>query len=96
VSMTANHNVTATFTINSHLLSVSKNGSGAGTVSSPPGINCGPDCSESYTQGTQVTLTASAAAGSTFTGWSGGGCGIGTCTVTMNAATTVTATFDLT
>ena len=32
--------------------------------------------------------------GSTFTGWSGGGCsGTGTCTVTVSAATTVTATF---
>ena len=41
-----------------------------------------------------VTLTASAAGGSTFNGWSGGGCsGTGTCSVTMSAATTVTATF---
>jgi hypothetical protein len=32
--------------------------------------------------------------GSTFTGWSGGGCtGLGTCTVTVTAPTTVTATF---
>jgi hypothetical protein len=94
--MNAPTSVTASFTINSYLLSVSKGGSGAGTVLSPPGINCGLDCSESYTQGTQVTLAASAAAGSTFTGWSGGGCsGTGTCTVTMNAPTSVTATFDL-
>src|SRR5205807_2293496 len=40
------------------------------------------------------TLTATPAAGSMFTGWSGGGCaGTGACTVTMNAATTVTAGF---
>ena len=39
-------------------------------------------------------MTAAPTAGSTFTGWSGGGCsGTGTCTVTLNAATTVTPTF---
>ena len=41
-----------------------------------------------------MTLTALTNSGSTFSGWSGGGCsGTGTCTVTMNAATSVTATF---
>jgi hypothetical protein len=44
-----------------------------------------------------VTLTATAASGSTFAGWSGGGCsGTGTCTVTMTADKSVTANFDLT
>jgi hypothetical protein len=41
-----------------------------------------------------VTLTASPASGSTFTGWSGGGCsGTGTCVVALGADTTVTAGF---
>ncbi|MBA4372202.1 MAG: hypothetical protein C0402_05010 [Thermodesulfovibrio sp.] len=41
-----------------------------------------------------VILTALPSPGSTFTGWSGGGCtGTSTCTVTMDAAKTVTATF---
>ena len=40
-----------------------------------------------------VTLTASAASGSTFTGWSGGCTGTGTCVVTMDEDKTVTATF---
>ena len=78
-------------------LTVSKTGTGTGTVTSnPAGINCGADCSENYNSGTFVTLTASAAPDSTFTGWSGGGCsGTGTCVVTMNVATSVTANFDL-
>jgi hypothetical protein len=80
----------------SFTLSVSKAGSGSGTVtSSPAGIDCGSTCSHAYTSGTQVTLTASAASGSTFAGWSGGGCsGTDTCQVTVSAATSVTATFN--
>ena len=78
-------------------LSVVKSGSGSGTVTSAPaGISCGTSCSASFTSGSAVTLTASPAAGSAFTGWSGGGCsGTGTCIVTVSAATTVTATFTL-
>jgi len=63
-------------------------------TSSPSGINCGGTCNASYQTGTQVTLTAAAASGSTFAGWSGSGCsGIAACTVTISAATSVTATF---
>src|SRR6266498_145715 len=78
-------------------LAVVKIGAGSGTVTSAPvGINCGASCSASYSSGTAVTLTAAPAAGSTFIGWSGGGCsGAGSCTVTLTATTTVTATFDL-
>ena len=63
-------------------------------TSSPAGISCGSDCSESYASGTSVTLTASAAGGSTFAGWSGACSGTGTCNVTMTAARSVTATFN--
>src|SRR3989475_2298723 len=82
--------LTSTFT-----LTVSKTGTGSGTVTSnPAGISCGATCSAAFAGGTAVTLTAAPAAGSTFSGWSGGGCtGTGTCTVTLSAATTVTATF---
>lgn len=63
-----------------------------GTVTSnPPGINCGADCSEPYAQDTAVTLSAIPANGYQFTGWSGA-CS-GTCSVTMNADATVSATF---
>src|SRR5205823_14053183 len=72
-------------------------GTGAGPVTSgPAGITCGPACSAPFDYNTAVTLTAAPATGSTFTGWSGGGCaGTGPCVVTMTAATTVTATFTL-
>ena len=84
-------------TLQAFNLSVVRAGGGSGTVtSSPAGINCGTTCSASFTSGTAVTLTASPAAGSTFAGWSGGGCsGTGTCTVTLTAATSVTATFQM-
>jgi hypothetical protein len=42
-----------------------------------------------------VTLTPTADAGSTFTGWSGACTGTGTCTVTMDQDRAVTATFDV-
>jgi hypothetical protein len=46
--------------------------------------------------GTPVTLTATAATGSTFTGWSGGGCaGAGVCTFVLNGPKSITATFTL-
>jgi hypothetical protein len=41
-----------------------------------------------------VTLSTAAGSGSSFTGWSGGGCsGTWTCTVTMTSDQSVTATF---
>ena len=97
VSVSAATMVTATFEAAPVMLTVSKAGTGAGSVSSTPvGITCGADCSESVTPGSQLTLTATTTTGSTFTGWSGACSGTGTCTVTMSAARTVTATFTLT
>jgi hypothetical protein len=76
-------------------VTVTKSGSGAGSItSSPAGMNCGATCLFEWAHGTSVTLTPAADPGSAFTGWSGGGCsGTGSCTVTLNADTTVTATF---
>ena len=100
VTMNSDKTVTATFNQQQqqqYTLTVAKSGTGSGTVtSSPAGINCGDDCSETYTKVQKVKLTAKADASSTFTGWSGGGCsGTKTCTVTVGAAVTVTADFAL-
>ena len=99
VSVTNTATVTATFSSSIPLLytlSVAKAGTGSGTLtSSPAGITCGIDCTESLPSGTVVTLTAIPAAGSLFSGWSGGGCaGSGTCSVSVTSAATVTATFN--
>ncbi|MEM7797805.1 MAG: choice-of-anchor Q domain-containing protein [Chloroflexota bacterium] len=81
--------VTATFELIKYPLTTVTAGDGSGTVSrSPDAI--------SYTYGTTVTLTAVPASGSSFDGWSGGCAGTTpVCSVTMDMAQTVTATFAL-
>jgi hypothetical protein len=97
VTMDRSYDVTASFEgpPPNPTLSVARSGNGAGTVSGG-GIDCGSTCQNSYTPGTSVTLTATAAAGSVFTGWSGAcGGGAPTCTLTMDVDKGVTATFEL-
>jgi hypothetical protein len=97
VTMTANQSVTATFSPvqTSYALTVTKAGTGGGTVAAGTTINCGTTCSATIASGTVVTLTATADASSTFAGWSGACTGTtATCTVTMSAARSVTATFN--
>ena len=75
-------------------LNVFKSGSGVGTVtSSPAGINCGPACTAQFAHGAGVTLTAAAASGSKFNGWSGACTGTGQCVLTMSVDRSVTAIF---
>jgi hypothetical protein len=81
-------------------LTVSKAGAGTGTVTDSMGvINCGSTCSGQFVRTTtdpMVTLTAAAGTNSVFAGWSVAACGTSpTCVVTLSAATTVTATFNL-
>ena len=73
-------------------LSVSLAGSGTGAVSGL-GISCPGNCSGAYGNATTVTLIATPAAGSTFSGWSGDCSGTGACTLTMGGPHNVTATF---
>ena len=69
-------------------------GTGSGTITST--INCRSDCTEIYSSRTSVTLTATADAGSTFTGWSPSDCAASftmsendlSCTATFNATGT--------
>lgn len=49
----------------------------------------------SYLSGTTVTLTATPASDSTFAGWSGACTGTGSCTLSIDAAKSATATFNL-
>jgi hypothetical protein len=96
VIMSNHRMVTATFEPVglTYTLNVAKEGNGGGTItSSPPGIDCGADCSEDYLDGTTVELTASADGDSTFTSWGGACSGNGSCSVTMSSARSVTATF---
>jgi hypothetical protein len=86
-------------------LTITKAGTGTGTVTSnPSGINCGTACNANFTSGTNVTLTATPQTiacittpcpSNIWSGWSGACTGTAnTCTVTMTAAKTVTATFN--
>jgi hypothetical protein len=79
-------------------LTIAESGTGKGQVtSSPAGINCSAgsnQCAAQFAVGTQVTLTPAASAGSSFVGWSGGGCsGTAPCTLTLSANTMVTGSF---
>ena len=79
-------------------LTVSKAGTGAGTVTSSPAvIDCGPSCVGAFFEGRKVTLTATAAGPSTFDGWAGActGTSTSTCTLLMVNAKAAIATFSL-
>jgi hypothetical protein len=80
-----------------YTLTVTRSGSGTGTVTSAPaGIDCGGSCATLFDAGSSVTLSAAAAAGSKFTGWTGCDTTSGTrCTVTISADRDVAASFKL-
>ncbi len=97
VALTSDTSVAAQFdlapvVVPSYPLTVTKSGAGSGTVAGGS-INCGTTCSQTLDQNTTITLTATPASGSTFSGWSGACNGTGSCTVTMTSATAVTASF---
>ena len=73
-------------------LTVTLAGNGSGTVSGDQ-INCPSTCSATVPTGTQVTLNAAPAGGSTFAGWAGACSGTGSCTTTVNGPTAVAADF---
>jgi hypothetical protein len=70
------------------VLTVNKAGTGTGTVTSDPaGVNCGADCTDSFIEDTDVTLTAHPGLKSYLAGW------IGDCSGT-NPTTSVTMDTD--
>jgi hypothetical protein len=97
LTLDQDRSATANFTLVPKDLTVTRAGAGTGWVtSSPAAIDCGSTCSASFTHGTSVTLTPTAASGSTFAGWSGACSGTGTCTLTMDQNRSATATFAVT
>ncbi len=95
LTMDAAKSVTATFALepaSEFALTVTKAGSGTGTVlcEAAEGTEA---CKAKYPEGTEVTLLPTASAGAKFIGFSGD-CSGPTCTLTMDAAKSVTATFD--
>ncbi len=94
VTIDGSKRAVARFQIPRFPLDVSLAGTGAGVVTSmPAGIDCGSECSFDFVIDTMVTLTAEPANGSTFEGFAGACTGM-TCTVTMDQARSVTASFD--
>lgn len=78
-------------------LTVNKSPGAGGTVTQmttgAPIIDCGATCSASPARNSTLTLVATPNAGYDFAGWSGDCAGTGTCTLTMSANRTVTASF---
>ena len=79
----------------SHQLTVTKGGNKKGTVTAE-GLTCaGNTCTGTYTGGTSVTITATAANKSFFNGWTGCDTVSGNiCTISMTADKTATAVFS--
>ena len=87
VTMDAAKGVTATFTLKQYGLTVTAAPAVGGTITPPGGT---------YDHGTVVTLTANPATGYQFSSWSGCSGSGNTCSVTMDMAKSVTATFTVT
>ena len=88
----ATASATVTVEVGTFALSVATTGKGRVT-SDPAGIDCGPTCTADFVTGTPVTLTAHPDPGWTFGGWGGACSGTGPCTVTMDAAKSVSGDF---
>jgi hypothetical protein len=94
--MTADRSVTATF-VDPEVLTVTLLGDGAGQVTSNlPGIACPGDCTEAFTGGESVELSAAASPGAFFAGWGGDCSGVASpCALVMTLDRPVSATFLL-
>ena len=103
VAMNADKSVTATFNQDTapavqYAITVNKSGTGNGSITADAGTIswAASTGTATYDANASVILTATASKGSTFESWSGCDTSSGsTCTVEMNAAKTVTATFTI-
>ncbi|GFO65018.1 S8 family serine peptidase [Geomonas paludis] len=71
VTMDGTREVGAGFKRLTSTLTVSRPWSGSGSVQATPGLACTGNCAQVYDFGTEVTLSATPAAGSVFAGWGG-------------------------
>jgi uncharacterized protein YjiK/Fe-S cluster biogenesis protein NfuA len=97
LTMNSVQTVTAIFEqdeVVNNALTVSVDGNGQVT-SDPSGIDCGSDCAEEFAEDTIVSLQATPDDGNSFISWSGACSGDTSCNVTMDAAKSVTALFEL-
>ena len=94
MSVMSNVAIESSGPIEKQALKVSKTGIGTIT-SNPSGIDCGSICEAEFNQGTVVTLSASPAAGSVFTGWSGACVGTDACIIVLDQSAEVSANFHL-
>ena len=96
-NVTASHTVSATFAVDSRAVSVTVVGTAPGrVVSTPQGIDCSTGtCLYQFDVTAAVTLSPQVTAGTSFSGWSGGGCsGTGLCTIPAGTTTiSTTGTF---
>lgn len=93
VTMDMARSVDATF-IKTYNLTVTKSGTGGGTVTSAPvGINCGATCTFTFDAGTAIALTGLPDGTSTFTGWGAPCVGNGACNFVLNSDMSVNADF---
>jgi hypothetical protein len=75
-------------------LAVALTGKGGSVrLTAPSSFQCTANCTLDVDQGASVTLVAAPAPATRFLGWSGACTGAGACTLTMNAATSVSARF---
>jgi uncharacterized repeat protein (TIGR01451 family)/uncharacterized repeat protein (TIGR02543 family) len=96
-TVTGSRDITATFTLITYTVYVTKTGDGSGAITSEPaGIDCGATCSAVFNYNTVVTLTAVPITGSKSAEWSGN-CTIDglVCVTTVTGTREVTATFNL-
>jgi phospholipase C len=96
VSLAAQETPVASAPVTTFQLTVTLAGTSTGTVTSTPaGISCPSTCTASFSSGNSVKLTVVPGKGAYFAGWSGACKGTGSCTLTMNAAKSATATFNI-